>query len=147
MTIFSETLLEILSELHSTSVAIQTSAIISNDGLLMATLMGKKLQKKLDTDRVAAMTTAMFAQAKRGVHEIKRGSLQQVLVKGKGGYCIVMAAGEQAILSVLLDNSAQLGFSLLSCERCAQKIAVTGIVKPSPRMGLVYLGKSKNYNE
>ncbi|BCG64501.1 MAG: hypothetical protein methR_P2285 [Methyloprofundus sp.] len=145
MTIFSETLLEILSELHSTSVAIQASAIISNDGLLMATFIDKKLQKKLDEDRATAMATAIFAQAKRVAHEIKLGGLQQVLVQGKDGYCIVMAAGEQVMLSVLLDNSAQLGFSLLSCGRCAQKITATGVVKPSPRMGLVYLGKSKDF--
>jgi predicted regulator of Ras-like GTPase activity (Roadblock/LC7/MglB family) len=146
MSIFSETLLEILSELHGTSGAIQASAIVSNDGLLMATLMGEKLQKKLDEERVAAMTTAIFAQAKRSVHEIKLGGLQQVLVKGKAGYSIVMAAGEQAVLIVLLDNSAQLGLSLLGCERCTQQITATGIVKPGPRMGLVYLGRSKNYD-
>ena len=141
MTVLSETLLDILSELNSTSRDIQASAIISSEGLIMAA----QIDKALDEDRVAAMTIAISAQANRVVREIRLGRLQQVLIKGQKGYAIIISAGEQAVLTVMLNKNAQLGFTFLNCERSAKKIAATGIAKPSPRHGLVYLGKRTKY--
>ena len=140
MAVLSETLLDILSDLNSSSRDIQASAIISSEGLVMAAL----IDKKLDEDRVAAMTVAISAQANRIVQEIHLGKLQQVLIKGQQGYAIIIAAGAEAVLTIMLKKSAQLGFIFLSCERSANKIAATGITKPSPRHGLVYLGKRTN---
>ena len=140
MAVLSETLLDILSDLNSSSRDIQASAIISSEGLVMAAL----IDKKLDEDRVAAMTVAISAQANRIVQEIHLGKLQQVLIKGQQGYAIIIAAGAEAVLTIMLKKSAQLGFIFLSCERSANKIAATGIAKPSPRHGLVYLGKRTN---
>lgn len=139
MTALSETLLDILSELNHSSKDIQASAIISNEGLVMAAL----IDKTLDEDRVAAMTTAISAQANHVVREIHLGKLQQVLIKGQQGYAMIISAGEQAVLITMLKKSAQLGFIFLNCERSAKKIAATGIAKPSPRHGLIYLGKRK----
>ena len=139
MTAFSETLLDILSELNQSSKDIQASAIISNEGLVMAA----QIDENLDEDWVAAMTTAISAQANRVVREIKLGKLQQVLIKAHQGYVMIISAGEQAVLITMLDRGAQLGFIFLSCKRIAKKIAATGIAKPSPRHGLIYLGKRK----
>ena len=118
MTVFSETLLDILSELNNSSRDIQASAIISSEGLVMATL----IDKNLDEDRVAAMTIAISAQANRVVREIKLGKLQQVLIRGQKGYALIISAGEQAVLPIMLNKSAQLGFIFLSCERSAKKL-------------------------
>ena len=139
MSEFSETLVGILSDLNHSSLDIQASAIISNEGLVMAT----QIDENLDKDRVAAMTTAISAQAQRVAREINLGKLQQVLIKGQQGYAMIISAGEQAILTIMLNKKAQLGYVFLSCERSAQKIAATGIAKPSPRHGLIYLGKRK----
>ena len=139
MPAFSVTLVDILSDLNHSSKDIQASAIISNEGLVMATL----IDQNLDEDRVAAMTTAISAQANRVAREIHLGKLQQVLIKGQQGYAMIMSAGEQAILTIMLSKKAQLGYAFLSCERSAKKIAATGIAKPSPRHGLIYLGKRK----
>lgn len=137
MVAFSKTLLDLLAELNSSSRDIQASAIISREGLVMATL----IDDKIDADRLAAMTVAISAQANRVVHEMESGQLQQVLIKGRDGYTLIIAAGEQAVLTIMLSKNAHLGFVFLSCERMAKKIAQTGIAKPSPRIGLVYLGK------
>ncbi len=136
-------LVDILAELQASATGFQASMIISRDGLLMAT-QKTAFPVELDEARAAAMTTALFAYAKRGMQAIKFGGVQQVLLKGEQGYFVILAVSEYVMLSVLLSHQAQLGLSLLSCERCAQKIAATGIVQPSPRMGLIYLGKSNN---
>ncbi len=139
MSVLSATLLDILAELHSASRDIQASAIISSEGLVMAA----KLDKALDEDRVAAMTIAISAQANRIVDEIQRGKLAQVLIRGQYGYALIMSAGEQAVLTVMLNKKVSLGLIFLCCVRSANKIAASGIAKPSPRHGLVYLGKRK----
>jgi len=40
-----------------------------------------------------------------------------------------------------VKKDAPLDFIFLNCVRSAQKIVAMGIAKPSPRIGLVYLGK------
>jgi len=137
MPLFVETLLDILSQLNSTSADIQASAIVSKDGLVMAAL----LDNNVDEDRVAAMTTAVYTQANRILREIHLGKLRQVLVKAEQGYALVTATDEQTLLLTLFKKDASLGFIFLNCTRSAKKIAATGIVKPSPRNGLVYLSK------
>lgn len=137
MPLFVKTLLDILSQLNSTTADIQASAIISKDGLVMAAL----LDDNLDEDRVAAMTTAVYAQANRILREIHLGKLRQVLVTAEQGYALVTATAELTLLLTLLKKDASLGFIFLSCARSAEKIAATRIVKPSPRNGLICLGK------
>jgi len=141
MPLLSDTLLEILSQLNRTSTDIQASAIVSHDGLVMAAL----LDKSIDEDHVAAMSTAIYAQANRLLREVQFGELRQVLVKGEQGYALVTVAGQQAFLLTLCQKNASLGFIFLSCARSAQKIAATGIAKPRPRMGLVYLGSGQTF--
>ncbi|MGR8932542.1 MAG: roadblock/LC7 domain-containing protein [Gammaproteobacteria bacterium] len=138
---FSETLTQLLTQLNASSPDIQASAIVSQEGLLMAALM----DKTMDEDHVAAMTNAMVAQATRCLHELRRGRLQSLLIRASHGYILMQYAGHQAILTVLLKKSAQLGFIFLCCQRYAVKIAATGIAKPNTRIGLVYLGKRKSY--
>ncbi len=140
MTILSQTLLDILDELNDSSSHIQASAIISIDGLVMAAL----IENTVDEDRVGALTTAISDQAGRVAQEMKLGSLQQVLIKAEQGLVLVRRAGEQAVLIVIMEKAAQLGFIFLKCRQSADKIVASGIVKPSPRLGLVYLGRRKD---
>ena len=135
----SETLNNLLNHLNRSSSDIQASAIVSSEGLLMAAVMGESL----DPDRIAAMTNAMVAQAKRALHQLNCGRLRLILLKGNDGYVLMHQAGEQAILTVLLRQTAQLGFIFLCCQRYAVKISATGIAKPNTRIGLIYVGKSK----
>ncbi len=133
----SEILSAILLELNTLSPDIEASAIISVDGLMMAAA----LPERLDKDQVAAMSTAMLALGDRTVSELGRGTLQQVLVKGINGYVVMTHAGKQAVLTVMVNNNARLGFIFLGIKKAAGKIKSSGIAKPNPRMGLVSLGE------
>lgn len=115
----SDMLTEVLSELAGASADIEASAIISTDGLMMASM----LPAKLDEDRVGAMAAAMLSLGDRTAHELVRGTLEQVLIKGDKGYVLMTYAGDEAVLSVLTKAGCRLGLIFLDVKRAAEDIA------------------------
>lgn len=109
----------ILSELNGSSVDIEASAIISTDGLTIASVSNKSL----DEDRVGAMSAAMLSLGDRTAQELARGELEQVLIKGKSGYVLMTYAGPDAVVTVLARPKAKLGLIFLDVKRSAENIA------------------------
>ncbi|MDY6994851.1 MAG: roadblock/LC7 domain-containing protein [Pseudomonadota bacterium] len=114
-----EMLKSILSELNGTSADIQASAAISTDGLVMASL----LPSDMDEDRVGAMAAAMLSLGERTSHELGRGDLEQVLIKGNLGYVMMTHAGPDTVVSVIAKPTAKLGLIFLDIKRAAEKIS------------------------
>jgi uncharacterized protein len=108
----------ILSELNGTSADIEASAVISSDGLMMASM----LPAGLDEDRVGAMSAAMLSLGERISKELGRGELEQVLVKGNNGYVLMTNAGSEAVLCVMAKASARLGMIFLDVKRAAANL-------------------------
>ncbi|HED39843.1 MAG TPA: hypothetical protein ENJ13_05390 [Chromatiales bacterium] len=108
----------ILSELNGTSAEIEASAILSTDGLMMASM----LPAGMDEDRVGAMAAAMLSLGDRTSEELSRGGLEQVLIKGEKGYVLMTHAGDESVLSVLAKPSARLGLIFLDVKRAAESI-------------------------
>jgi len=109
----------ILSDLNGSSVDIEASAVISADGLMMASL----LPVGLEEDRIGAMSAAILALGGRTSQELDRGELEQVLIKGNNGYVLLTQAGVHAVLAVMTKSSAKLGLIFLDVKRAAEKIA------------------------
>lgn len=109
----------ILSTLNGASADIEASAVISKDGLMMASL----LPQGLDPDRVGAMSAALLSLGERTLLELARGDLDQVLVKGLGGYVMMAQAGPEAVLTVLTSPEARLGLVFLDVRRAAEDLA------------------------
>ena len=114
-----EMLKSILSELNGTSADIQASAAISTDGLVMASI----LPKDMDEDRICAMAAAMLSLGDRTSHELGRGDLEQVLVKGQHGYVLMTHAGPDTAVTVVTKTSARLGLIFLDIKRAAESIS------------------------
>ncbi len=112
-------LLSVLSDLNSTSTDISASAVISTDGLPIATL----LPNHLNADRVGAMSATLLALGNRAVQELACGELDQVMVKGKSGYILLSQAGSNAVLALLAKEGGKLGLILLDAKRAAKHIA------------------------
>ncbi len=108
-----------LSELNGTSADIEASAVISTDGLIIASV----LPASMDEDRVGAMAAAMLSLGDRTAHELARGELEQVLIKGDKGYVIMTHAGPEAVVTVVAKPSAKLGLIFLDIRRAADSIA------------------------
>lgn len=114
----SEMLNSILSELNGTSADIEASAVLSTDGLMMASL----LPAGMDEDRVGAMSAAMLSLGDRTAEELARGALEQVLIKGDKGYILMTHAGNEAVVTVLAKPNARLGLIFLDVRRAAEGI-------------------------
>ncbi|HPI96978.1 MAG TPA: roadblock/LC7 domain-containing protein, partial [Gammaproteobacteria bacterium] len=68
---------------------------------------------------------AMLSLGERTAQELERGQLEQVLIKGKMGYVLMVSAGEDAVLTVLAKKDAKLGLIFLDVKRASQKISET----------------------
>lgn len=109
----TEQLVEKLRDLRASSGDVEGAAIVSVDGLSMAS----DLRAGTEEDRVSAMSAAMLSLGERISSELGRGELEQVMVKGENGYVILTAVGEEAVLTVLARKEAKLGLIFLDVTR------------------------------
>jgi len=114
----TEQLVERLRDLQASSGDVEAAAIVSVDGLSMASSMPADIEE----DRVSAMSAAMLSLGERISSELGRGALEQVYVKGQNGYVILTAVGEEAVLTVLARKEAKLGLIFLDVARTVQDL-------------------------
>lgn len=114
----TEQLVERLQDLQRSSGDVEAAAIVSVDGLSMASLMPPGIEE----DRVSAMSAAMISLGERISGELGRGSLEQVYVKGEHGYVILTAVGEEAVLTVMARKEAKLGLIFLDIGRTVEDL-------------------------
>ena len=115
----TERMVERLRELQMSSTDIEAAAIVSVDGLSIAS----SLPQGVEEDRVSAMSAAMLSLGERIASELGRGMLDEVYVKGEKGYVILRAVGEEAVLTVLARQQAKLGLLFLDMRRAAEEFA------------------------
>ncbi len=118
----TEQLVTRLRDLQANSGDVEAAAIVSVDGLSMAS----SLPADIEEDRVSAMSAAMLSLGERISSELGRGELEQVMVKGESGYVILTAVGEEAVLTVLARKDAKLGLIFLDVNRTVE--ALSGLV-------------------
>ncbi len=114
----TDRLTEALYALQSGTSDIEASAIVSVDGLIIASA----LPAGSEEDRVSAMSAAMLSLGERIAMELGRGALEQVYVKGDRGYVILKSVGDEAVLTVLARSNAKLGLVFLEMGRAAQNL-------------------------
>lgn len=109
---------ERLRDLQASSPDVEASAVISVDGLTIASA----LPESIEGDRVAAMSAAMLSLGERISGELGRGNLDQVYIRGENGFMILMAVGDEAVLTVLARKQAKLGLLFLDMRRVTQDL-------------------------
>ncbi len=105
----------ILRRLNSMSSEIEASAVMSGDGLSIASALGDGV----DDDRFGAMCASLLALADRTVKEISRGDLKQVLVEGTEGSMLIVRINEKAVLAVSAQSTANIGRVFLEARKVA----------------------------
>lgn len=108
----------VLEDLKNSSADVEASALISTDGLMIASA----LPQDMDEDRVGAMSAALLALGERAARELARGTLERVLLQGEQGFVIMSASGPEAVLTVLARQNAKLGLVFLDIKRAAEAI-------------------------
>lgn len=114
----TEQLMDKLRDLQTSSGEVEAAAIVSVDGLSMASA----LPPGIEEDRVSAMSAAMLSLGERIASELTRGELEQVNVKGDNGYVILTSVGEEAVLTVICRRDAKLGLILLDVNRTVESL-------------------------
>jgi len=114
----TELMVERLRDLQASSPDVEASAVVSVDGLTMASA----LPNDVEEDRVSAMSAAMLSLGERIAGELGRGGLEQVYIKGESGYVILTSVGNQAVLTVLAREQAKLGLLFLDMRRAAEDL-------------------------
>ncbi|MEX2548645.1 MAG: roadblock/LC7 domain-containing protein [Nitriliruptoraceae bacterium] len=120
-----------LDDFVRTSADIVGAAVVSFDGLAMASA----LPRDLEEDRVGAMSAALLSLGQQAAKGLTRGQLNQVFVEGDQGFVFLMSAKEQAVLVAIADHHAKIGFVLFEMRRAAERIGDALSAPPPPPGG------------
>ena len=110
---------KILLKLQSSTNDFEASAVISEDGFMIANV----LPQGLEETQIAAMSAAMMTMGSKTAAELERGALKQIFIKGEKGYVVIMQSGPHSVLLALTREDAKLGLVFLGMTRAAEEIA------------------------
>jgi predicted regulator of Ras-like GTPase activity (Roadblock/LC7/MglB family) len=111
-------MVERLRSMQASAPDIEASAIVSVDGLIMASA----LQQGAEEDRVSAMSAAMLSLGERIAQELGRGGLEQVYIKGDKGFIVLVSVGQEAVLTALARQEGKLGLVFLEMRRAVEDL-------------------------
>lgn len=111
----------ILRNLNSKSEEMEASAVISRDGLSVASVLGEGV----DPDRLGAMCAALLGLADRTAQELSRGELKLVLLHGSEGVLLLVHVGTTHVLALAAKPTINLGMVLLEAKKTAKMLATT----------------------
>lgn len=107
-----------LDEFLATSPEVEAAAVVSADGLPMASALPPHVQE----DRLAAMSAALLTLGERAADNLGKGELAQVFVEGSNGHVILMSAGGNAVLVAVTAREAKAGLILFEMRRAADSV-------------------------
>jgi uncharacterized protein len=108
-----------LDDFLSVSPDVEAAAVVSADGLPMASA----LPPYVEEDRLAAMSAALLTLGERAATGLGKGDLAQVFVEAAQGYVVLMAAGAHALLVAVTSGSAKVGLVLFEMRKTAAWVA------------------------
>ena len=118
MAINTEKLGYILQNFVSTTPDVQGAAMVTPDGLPLAS----SLPGGMDDERVSAMSAAMLSLGDRIGRELARGEIDRIYVEGEEGFSILTSCGEDAVFLVLAGKSAKQGVLMLEIKRALTEL-------------------------
>lgn len=95
----------VLRRMQSSSPEVEACALISDDGLMIASV----LPQDIDENRVAGMSATLLSLGMRAATELGRGAVDEVIVRGDQGYAVMLSAGRGVLLLTLATENAKLG--------------------------------------
>lgn len=114
----AEQLAQALDRFLEVSNEVEAAAVVSADGLPMASALPEHVAE----DRLAAMSAALLTLGDRAAEGLGKGDLEQVFVEGASGYVILMAAGPGAVLVSVTSREAKVGLILFEMRKTANEI-------------------------
>jgi len=109
----SEKLTSVLQNFVDGVGEIQGAAVVTPDGLALASV----LAGGMDEERVAAMSAAMLSLGERISSELARGTVDRISIEGDRGYGVLTNCGTDAVLLVLAHKNVKQGILQLEIKR------------------------------
>ncbi len=122
----SDALQHSLLALHRRAPGISGSAVITGDGLVIATYppgWDNNIQNPTGAESVAAMASVIASAAERTVARLEQGALERVLIEGEQGAVGVFPCTADSALAVLITKDAKLGLATHLARQAATEIA------------------------
>ncbi|ELR98470.1 roadblock/LC7 domain-containing protein [Gloeocapsa sp. PCC 73106] len=113
MAINTEKLTSILHNFVSSTNDVQGAALVTPDGLSLAS----SLPGGMDEERVSAMSAAMLSLGERIGSELSRGGIDRIYVEGNEGYGVLTSCGDDAVFLVLASKAVKQGILMLEIKR------------------------------
>ena len=118
MAINSQKIGHVLQNFVTTTADVQGSALVTPDGLPLAS----SLPGGMDDERVSAMSAAMLSLGERIGKELVRGDIDRIYVEGSEGFSILTKCGEEAVFIVLAGKAAKQGVLMLEIKRAVSEL-------------------------
>lgn len=109
---------KILKALNTRTPEIEASALVTRDGLVVASA----LSPNIEAERVAAMCAALLGLGDTAAAELDRGKLKLLLLHGEKGVLLLVHVGERHMLTVSASTEIKLGAVLVEAKRTASQI-------------------------
>ncbi len=119
-----------LEQLENSTGDILSSALVTDDGLIMASTTSGEVNK----ETFAAYCAAAFKRASETMEELSSENIDTLLFESKNHRVVTVRVGEYALLVALTGKNVQMGLVLINMQRTAQKIkelSETTIFTPS----------------
>ena len=114
-----ETLEDILNNMLASMPEVQSVAVVSIEGLPIASV----LHPNTDETKISAITAAILTLAELATQEFGKGFFEQVFVRGQYGYVFAMVVGQTAVLTFSTTRSIKLGLIFIETKQTRDKIA------------------------
>ena len=113
-----EQLTSVLKEMENKDPDIEGSLLLRTDGLVLASAVAEGI----DRDLAAAMSASILNVGSRVLEELKKGTVENVIVRGSGGVVMVIAVSPEIVLGAIGKKDSNLGLMLVEMRRTAEKI-------------------------
>lgn len=107
-----------LEQLENSTGDILSSALVTDDGLIMASTTSGDVNK----ETFAAYCAAAFKRAGETMEELSRENIDTLFFESKNHRVVTVRVGEHALLIALTGKNVQMGLVLINMQRTAQKI-------------------------
>jgi len=110
---------DLLRQMQGLTPNIEASAVVSPEGLVLASA----LPSGTDEREIGAMSAAVLTLGERIARELLDGRVKQIYVEGEGtGYVFLTSIGDQAILVTLANPDARLALVFMDMGRIAAEV-------------------------
>ncbi|HEY4688410.1 MAG TPA: roadblock/LC7 domain-containing protein [Anaerolineae bacterium] len=119
---------DVLRSLHESVEGLQGTVVVSLDGFVVAAHVPsidgrrRRAENPADSPQVAAMAASIIAISDKVLAQLARGSISRILIDGSAGGIVVVPAGADAALAVMVSHEAKLGLVMLALQRAAEQV-------------------------